>query len=74
MPPKRKRLAPDELISLAEASSIYHLGQDFLRQLALKGRLRAKKIGRNWVTTPQAIEDYLASRKKTGAYRADIDD
>lgn len=56
-------------MSLQEASERYGLGADYLRQLALKGRLKAWKIGRNWVTTPAAVEDYIASRKKIGAYR-----
>lgn len=70
--PKNKLLS-GELISLAEAAQLSGLNQDFLRQLAIKGRLKARKIGRNWVTTPKAVSDYLASRKKIGAYRSDLE-
>ena len=61
------------LISLAEAAELYGFNADYLRQLALKGRLDAKKIGKFWVTTPDDMESYIQSRSKTGAYRSDIE-
>ena len=61
------------LISLAEASELYGFNADYLRQLALKGRLEAKKVGKFWVTTPANVENYIQSRKKMGAYRDDIE-
>lgn len=60
------------LISLAEASEMYGLSTSYLRQIAIKGRLIAKKIGGMWVTTPADVEDYIRSREKRGAYREDI--
>lgn len=71
MPAKRRD--PDELISLAEAAERYGFDQDYLRQLIHRGRLKAKKVGRDWLTTSRDIEDYIASRQKKGAYRADIE-
>jgi hypothetical protein len=62
-----------ELISLAEASERYDLSSSYLRQIAISGRLSARKIGRNWVTTPAAVEEYIRSRQKLGAYREDLD-
>lgn len=61
------------LISLTEASEIYGFNADYLRQLAIKGRLQANKVGKFWVTTPQDVETYIASRKQMGAYRDDIE-
>jgi excisionase family DNA binding protein len=61
-----------DLISLAEAAHRYGLSMAYLRQLAMRGRLAARKIGRNWVTTSAAVEEYIASRQKRGAYREDI--
>ena len=55
-----------ELISLAEASKYSGLTHDFLTKLAKRGRLQAKKIGRNWVTTRAAVDDYLQSRSPVG--------
>lgn len=61
-----------DLISLAEAAKRYGLTSDYLRQLAIKGRLKARKIGRNWVTTPGDVEDYINTRQKIGAYKDDL--
>jgi len=63
---------PDALITLLEASRQYGLSPKTLRLLALKGRLQAQKLGRDWVTTPRAMETYLASRSKVGRYRDDL--
>ncbi len=60
------------LISLAEAAEIYGFNPRFLGELARKGRLKAKKVGYSWVTTPEDVEYYIFSRKKTGLYRDDI--
>lgn len=55
-----------ELLSLSQAAGIYRLSPDHLRRLAEQGKLNAQKIGRNWVTTKQAVEDYLSTRKSRG--------
>ena len=55
-----------ELVSLAEAAKYSGLSAEFLRQLAVQGRLKSVKIARNWVTTKTAVDDYLASRQKRG--------
>jgi excisionase family DNA binding protein len=63
-----------EPITLAEAAKRYGLTHDYLRQIARRGRLRARKIGRDWFTTAADVEDYLATREKKGAYRNDLPD
>jgi len=60
------------LISLSEAAEMYGLSTSYLRRLARKGRLRAQRVGRNWVTTPADVETYIRSRQKRGAYKDDI--
>ncbi len=55
-----------EYISLAEAAKGTPYSQEYLSLLARKGMLEAIKLGRNWVTTRKAIEDY---KKKNVAYR-----
>ena len=60
------------LISLAEASEMYGFSHAYLRRLAEKGRLKAFKVARNWVTTPLDMEEYIRSREKRGSYRNDI--
>lgn len=59
-------------ITLAEAAKRYGLTHDYLRQIARNGRLRARKIGRDWFTTATDVEEYLATRQKKGAYRDDL--
>lgn len=63
----------DELITLAEVSEQYGFSRGYLRELAARGRLTARKLGNMWVTTPADVEEYIASRKRRGAYREDID-
>ena len=55
-----------DLISLEEASEISGLSNDHLRRLAEQGKLDAKKIGRNWITTKEAITYYMEKRKPRG--------
>ena len=49
----------ERLISLTEAAALSGLSAAHLRRLAEKGKLRASKIGRNWVTTTAAIAEYI---------------
>lgn len=60
------------LISLPEAAELYGFSSDYLRNLAQKSRLKAQKVADRWITTPQNVEDYIASRKLRGVYRDDI--
>lgn len=59
-------------IALAEAARLYGFSQDYLRQLIHKGRLKARKGGGVWLTTPMDVENYIISRKQRGKYRDDI--
>jgi len=56
----------DELISLREASELSGLSAGHLRLLVRRGKLWGVKLGRNWVTTTQAIEEYLAQDRRPG--------
>lgn len=56
----------DNYLSLKEASILSGLSQVHLRYLASNRKLWGKKIGRNWVTSKQAIYDYLERQKKPG--------
>ena len=60
------------LSSLPEAAELYGFHPEYLNQLARKGRLRAQKVGKMWITTPQDMEQYISSRQMRGAYRGDI--
>ena len=53
-----------EVITIAEAVQLSGLSANFLRELASKGKLKAKKSGSTWLTTMAAIEDYKANRSE----------
>jgi hypothetical protein len=56
----------EELISLSKAAEVSGLSHDHLRRLAEQGQIWAKKLGRNWVTTQQAVGEYLARDRRPG--------
>ena len=56
----------DDLISLKEAADNSGLSPNHLRLLVGRGDLWGKKIGRNWVTTIKAVNEYLARDRKPG--------
>lgn len=60
------------LISLPEAAELYGFSLNYLGNLVRKGRLKAQKVGDRWITTPQDVEEFIASREKRGVYRDDI--
>jgi Fic family protein len=47
---------------VSEPSSPY--GQEYISLLARTGKIDAYKEGRNWFTTKEAIDDYIANRKR----------
>lgn len=55
-------LTMGELISLQEAADYAGLTKGTLHDYIRRGRLKAKKIGSQWVTTRASIDEYLASR------------
>ena len=59
----------DELITLAQAAERYGFTHTYLRELAGKGRMRAKKVGSIWLTTPVDVEEFIRSRKRRGRYK-----
>jgi len=56
----------EDLISLKEAAALSGLSHDHLRRLAGSGNLWAKKMGRDWLTTVKALEEYLAKERRPG--------
>jgi excisionase family DNA binding protein len=58
--------AAERLISLAEAAEVCGLSAGYLRQLVRSRLIWGKKIGRNWVTTEEAVREYLAQDRRPG--------
>jgi Fic family protein len=53
-------------IGLKEAAKLCDYGIEYLSYLARTGKLSAIKIKRNWVTTREALMDYIQKTKKKG--------
>ena len=54
----------ESLVSISDAAIITSYSPDFIRMLARGGKLQAVKIGRDWMTTRDAILDYLRKQQK----------
>ena len=52
-----------DLIPLREAAALIGLSAASLQKYAVQGRLQARKMGRDWFTTPDAARAYLESRR-----------
>lgn len=61
----------DDLIPLSQAAEISGLSHDHLRRLAENGNIWAKKLGHSWVTTEEAIKQYLAQDRRPGPKKKD---
>jgi excisionase family DNA binding protein len=53
----------ERLMPLKEAAARYGLSQSHLQLLCRTGKLRAEKLGRDWLTTGAAVEEYLANHE-----------
>jgi hypothetical protein len=52
-------------ISLQEASRICSYSPEYLRLLARQKKIISKRIGRNWYTTEEAVQEYVAKQSLT---------
>ena len=71
MPGRSKKSVSDqprleELITLEEAAELSGLSPPHLRLLVRRGKIWGKKIGHNWLTTAQAVREYLARDRRPG--------
>jgi excisionase family DNA binding protein len=66
--PNKKGVQPNltDLITLHEAAELSGLSNSHLRLLARKGTIWATRLGHNWFTTPQAVQDYLSLERRPG--------
>lgn len=60
----RKEAEKKKYISLTEAGRGTPYSQEYLSLLARQGKIDAFKLKRNWLTTKEAIERYIKSRKR----------
>lgn len=60
-----KREYKEKYISLAELAKTTKFSDKYLNLLARNGKLEAHKEGRNWLTTREALKNYLNNRERT---------
>lgn len=63
---------PSALLTLIEAAARFKLSVSYLRNIAASGRLKAHKVGRDWVTTDADVRDYLRTRERKGVFKKNI--
>lgn len=51
----------EELLNIEEAATLAGLAQSTLRLQARRGRMKARKFGRDWAITRGSLHDYLKS-------------
>jgi len=56
-------------LSLAEASQLTPYSQEYLSLRARQGKLKAVKVGRDWITTKEWLDDYLIRVKSASVSR-----
>jgi len=56
----------EKLISLVEAAAISGFSTGYLRRLLREGKIQGTKIGRDWLTTEEAVKDYLSTERRPG--------
>ena len=57
---------PDDAMTLAQASELLGIDVSRLRRLAARGALRARKIGRDWITTRRDVEEFASIARPPG--------
>ena len=53
-------------ISLHEAAKLTNYSQDYISLLCRQKKLKGEKLGRNWVTTKEWVENYINKTKGSG--------
>ncbi|MEK7582293.1 MAG: helix-turn-helix domain-containing protein, partial [Patescibacteria group bacterium] len=59
IPDTKNTTQNDHYISMLEASKLCSYSQEYLSLLARRGKIVAKKIGRNWFIAKSALDEYL---------------
>lgn len=60
------RQVGERLISVREASGLSQLTPSFIRRLLRSHELAGVKLDRDWYTTREAIQNYLAKDRRPG--------
>ena len=61
---KQEGLEPTQLVSISQAAKLTPYSTEYLSLLARKGRIKAVKIARDWLTTEAAVKQYLQEQER----------
>lgn len=61
----------DEWMSTKKAAEYTGYSPGYIRQLLIHGRVEGHKFGRDWVTTKEALDEYLATNPRPGPKKKD---
>jgi hypothetical protein len=66
----KKQVKKEDYISLLEATEFCDYSQEYLSLRSRQGKLKAVKLGRNWVTTKEWLKEYVdsANSSKNGKH------
>jgi len=56
----------EDYITTGEAARVAEVTTGRIRQLLLKGRLKGKRFGRDWMVDRNSILEFAASQRKPG--------
>ncbi len=62
-PAPKADLDMDSLISISDVARYTPYTPDFIRQLARSQKISAVKIGRDWLTTRDAVRTYISDQR-----------
>ena len=60
---QQEMLSSGNLISIGQAAKLTPYSAEYLSLLARKGRLKAIKVSRDWLTTPAAVLLYVKEQE-----------
>lgn len=64
MPLSDSQLMSGKLISISQAAKLTPYSAEYLSLLARKGKLASVKISRDWLTTEEAVKEYVQKQIK----------
>ena len=56
----------DDLISIKEAARFCGLSERHIRLLLKQEKIKGKKLGHDWVTTKEFVNEYINTNRKPG--------
>lgn len=71
MPTDTKTVSGSRLMSLSEAAKRTPYTSNFLRLLARRGKLQARKIGRDWLITPDELSLFIKRQQERHQHALD---